>query len=123
MTLSNQTKGATSSTRDFTKELEPKIQRTVQSSELIREIAEFTHLNNTDALSAFSMMVNSIKNHLLKGNQVNLGDLGILSPCSTPKNKAIAGVLDNNVRFITSQHLKYEFSEKERLLKNFANCP
>ena len=122
MPFSNQTKGAISSARQYAKEPKPKTLRTIQSSELINEIVEYTHLNHTDALSAFSMMVNSIKNNLLKGNQVNLGDLGILSPCAPSGKTTPTGSTETNIKFTLSQHLKYEFQEKERLLKTFSSC-
>lgn len=70
-----------------------KDKKMIQSSELIDEIINNTHLNSTDAYSAFSMLINSIKNHLLKDNVINLGDLGILSTTisdSTENEKAVS---------------------------------
>ncbi len=121
MTLSNQTKGATSFVRP--EENNPsRDTKTIQTSQIIQEIERFTHLNDTDALSAFSMMINSIKNHLLQGNNVNLGELGIMSSCICTDEKN-ADVDQVKIIFKASKHLKYELKEKALLLGHLKACP
>lgn len=128
MTLSNQSKGAKNIIRHTSKELEAKEVLTVQSSALINEIAENTHLSNTDALSAFAMVINSIKTHLLQGDNVNLGDLGILSTCAAinDTNDNSENTEDNikevEVSFTASKHLKFELLEMARAHQHISIC-
>lgn len=128
MTLSNQIKGAKSMIRQTSKKLEEREVRTIQSSTLINEIAENTHLSSTDALSAFAMMINSIKTHLLQGDNVNLGDLGILSTCAEAKNDiekqeyARENIKEVEVSFTASPHLKFELLEMARIHQHISIC-
>jgi len=92
-----------------------------QASEIIEDISRFTHLSERDALCAFSMMITSIKNHLLQGHCVNLGDLGKMSPCACSKNKAL-DVEETKIAFAISKHLKYEFQERAIILKHLSDC-
>lgn len=120
MTLSNQSKGAKSIIRQTPKDLVTKEPRTIQSSELINQIAENTHLSHTDALSAFAMVINSIKSHLIQGDNVNLGDLGILSSCTNVDSNNVSKEVI--ISFSASKHLKMELLEMAKIHKHISIC-
>lgn len=80
MTLSNKTKGATVVQSLHKSLLEVDADTyTVKLFEIINEIVENTNLTQTDAISAMSILSNSIKDNLAKGHNVNLGELGTFS--------------------------------------------
>lgn len=52
--------------------------RCISLSQLIESVTESTRLNRTEALSTVSILFNTIKDHLLHGHDVHLGELGTL---------------------------------------------
>lgn len=79
MELLNRTKETPKRNFRFKTELESQELRMINSSVLVKDVLEFTNLDQSDVASVLSVLTKSIKEHLLNGDMVNINDLGVLS--------------------------------------------
>lgn len=77
MTLSNRTKGATKSIiEQVFVSIATEDTVMTQMRDIINDLSEYSHLSKTEALEVVSLLINSIKTHLIEGRSVNLNELG-----------------------------------------------
>ena len=114
MTLSNHTKGATTCISDKT--YEPNTvqeQEITQMNQIIKELSDDSHLSKTEALEIMSLLINSIKTHLIEGKGVNLNELGTFTLHIDDNNHNInKGKV--KVNFDVCYTLEQEVNEKMR---------
>ena len=122
MTLSNKTKGATTVQRLHSSLIKvDDSPYTVKLYQIIEEIAASTNLTQTDAISAISVMTDFVKEHLGKGHNINLGDLGTFSieqtESKTNNNKQKAKIC-----YCPSDNIQREINEKVRFKSSNQIC-
>ncbi len=116
MILSNTSKGATRVIIMDNPTSYERRQKTTKLHQIIDEMVECTHLNKSEALAAASVMINAIKNHLIEGNNINLGSLGTLCPKHNEDLFAVNGSsCPTSVQFNPSDELKNRLIEKSLL--------
>ena len=60
----------------------------IKLQELIYELSDQSGINRNEAISLTSMLLSNIKEHLVKGHNINLGELGVMTHHKANENRA-----------------------------------
>lgn len=84
--------------------------RCVKLQELIYELSEAAGVDRNDAISFTSILLSNMKEHLLKGHNLNLGELGVLT------HHVLSADKGSEIRYTPSLPLLKEINERSKFV-------
>lgn len=78
----------------------------IRLKDLIYEISDKSGMSKNDVITLTSLLISSIKEHLAEGDNINLGELGVLTHHTTNENRAY------EIRYTPSLTLLNNLNEK-----------